>query len=168
MKFFTIQTTMANQTELNATEMRLIVEIDKFIIYMLTENDKEKIIYSKLNELDGKELEKWVLRHLKPYLTSEYDYTEGDIEIENQNIINWLNEDNSDIFTNCMELLNIQKTLIDFDMDKGMNWFYGECMVRIAYEEDLLQYYCYMYIYEMDATYLKEYIINLLDPVEPK
>jgi len=154
---------MANQTEL-----RIIEEIKKFIIYMLTENDEEKIIYSKLNELDDEELEDWVNDRLKPYLTSEYDYTEGDIEIENQDIINWLNEDSSDIFTNCMELLDIQRKLIDFDRNNDMCWFYGDCLKRISYDEDIIQYYCYIYINEMDAIYLKEYIINLLDPVEPK
>jgi hypothetical protein len=163
MKSFTIQTTMANQTELNATEMRLIVEIDKFIIYMLNDNDKEKIIYSKLNELDGKELEDWVLLHLKPYLTSGVEYEDNE-EIECEEIQGWNGINYENLFTHCGELMNIQIELIEYNPDN----FTGECMARIAYEEDLLQYYCYMYIYEMSATELKEYIINLLDPVEPK
>jgi hypothetical protein len=159
---------MANQTEL-----RIIEVIKKFVIYMLTENDEEKIIYSKLNELDDEELEDWVNDELKNYLANGVDYTEGDIEIENQEIMGWLNEDISgvdtcNIFTDCGELMDIQRTLIDFDMNNGMSWFYGDCMKRLTYNEDLIQYYCYMYIHEMDPTYLKEYIINLLDPVEPK
>jgi len=158
---------MANQTELKIIEV-----IKKFIIYMLTENDEEKIIYSKLNELDDEELEDWVNDRLKPYLTNDCwyysGYEEGSIEIESQEIMSWLNEDSSDIFTNCMELLDIQRKLIDFDMKNGMSWFYSDCLKRISYDEDIIQYYCYIYINEMDATYLKEYIINLLDPVEPK
>jgi len=155
---------MANQTEL-----RIIEVIKKFIIYMLTENDEEKIIYSKLNELDDEELEDWVNDELKNYLANGVDYTEGDIEIENQEIMGWINEeisgvDSSDIFTDCGELMDIQRQLIDYDMSN----FYGEGMIRLTFNEDLIQYYCYMYIHEMDPTYLKEYIINLLDPVEPK
>jgi hypothetical protein len=136
---------------------------------MLTENDEEKIIYSKLNELDDEELEDWVNDELKNYLANGVDYTEGDIEIENQEIMGWINEeisgvDSSDIFTDCGELMDIQRQLIDYDMSN----FYGEGMIRLTFNEDLIQYYCYMYIHEMDPTYLKEYIINLLDPVEPK
>jgi hypothetical protein len=155
---------MANQTEL-----RIIEVIKKFVIYMLTENDEEKIIYSKLNELDDEELQNWVNDELEDYLLNECDYTEGDIVIESQSIMGWLNEDISgvdtcNIFTDCSELMDIQRTLIDFDMSN----FYGEGMIRLTFNEDLIQYYCYMYIHKMDPTYLKEYIINLLDPVEPK
>ena len=140
---------------------------------MLTENDKNTIIYSKLNELDGEELEGWVNDYLKGYLSNGNDYEEGDIEIENEEIQNWVNKDISgvdicSIFTNCGELMDIQRTLIDYDIDV----FEGDCIKRLTYNEDLLQYYCNMYINEMDATYLKEYIIFLLDPildpVEPK
>jgi hypothetical protein len=153
----------------NQTELRIIEVIKKFVIYMLTENDEEKIIYSKLNELDGEELQNWVNDELKDYLVNECDYTEGDIVIESQSIMGWLNEDISgvdtcNIFTDCGELMDIQRTLMDFDI----SWFYGDCMKRLTFNEDLIQYYCYMYIHEMDPTYLKEYIINLLDPVEPK
>jgi hypothetical protein len=87
-------------TAVKEYEMKMIEVIDKFIIYMLTENDKEKIIYSKLNELDDEELEDWVNEKLKNYLANGGDYE----EIENQEIMDWINEeisgvDSSDIFT---------------------------------------------------------------------
>jgi len=165
----------------NQTEFRMIEVIKKFIIYMLTENTNcvsfgktgevftcgNEIIYSKLNELDGEELEDWVNDKLKPYLSNGCEYTEGDIEIGNCEIQhNWTDIDYDNIFTNCGELMDIQRTLIDYDIDK----FEGDCdcIKRLTYNEDLLQYYCNMYINEMDATYLKEYIIFLLDPIEPK
>ena len=149
--------------------MKMIEAIDKFIIYMLTENDEEKIIYSKLNELEGEELEEWVNDKLKNYLANGCDYEEGDIVIENCDInCNWSLKDCIDfekLFTNCSELLQIQKELIEYNNDNGWDWFSGTDMVRLTFNEDILQYYCYMYIDKMSPTELKEYIINLLDPV---
>ena len=151
----------------NQIEMKMIEAIDKFIIYMLTENDEEKIIYSKLNELDGEELEEWVYDYLKEYLANGCEYTEGDIVIGNEEIQVWINI--CDIFNgSCGELMQIQKELIEYNNDNGWDWFSGNDMVRLTFNEDILQYYCYMYIDKMSPTELKEYIINLLDPVEPK
>jgi hypothetical protein len=158
----------------NQIEMNMIKAIDKFIIYMLTENDKEKVVYSKLNELDGEELEEWVYDYLKEYLANGCEYTEGDIVIENEEIQVWINGDicdidNCDIFNgSCGEYLEMQRELIEYSVDNECDWFLGSDMVRITFDEDILQYYCYMYIDKMSATELKEYIINLLDPVEPK
>jgi hypothetical protein len=75
MKFFTIQTTMAIiQTDMNATELRIIEVVDKYVIYMLTENDKEKIIYSKLLELEGQELTDWINEELVEWLGNGVNY----------------------------------------------------------------------------------------------
>jgi hypothetical protein len=64
------------------------------------------------------------------------------------------------IFSNCREMLELIEKLKDF---------YNEFQVKIDNNfEEFMTKYCYMYIYEMEATDLKEYIINLLDPVEPK
>ena len=175
----------------NQIEMKMIEAIDKFIIYMLTENTNcvsfgksneiftcgNQIIYSKLNELEDEELEEWVNDKLKNYLANGCDYEEGDIVIGNEEIQIWIDMDICDINIcdifngNCGEIMEIQRELIEYSNDNGCCWFSGiggDCMVRITYNEDLLQYYCYMYIEKMSATELKEYIINLLDPVEPK
>ena len=165
LKIDTIQTTMTTQTE-----MKMIEVINEFIIFMLTKNDEEKIIYSKLNELEDEDLEDWVNEKLKNYLGNEWEYEdeEEDINIENCNIhSNWSLKDCIDfekIFTNGCELMRIQQKLINFNSD----WFEGECINRIYCEEDILQYYCYMFLDEMSPIELKEYIINLIDPVEPK
>jgi hypothetical protein len=176
-------TTMTNQIEMN-----MIKAIDKFIIYMLTENTNcvnfgksgeiftcgNQIIYSKLNELEDEELEEWVNEKLKNYLANGWDYEEGDIIIDNEEIQVWINGDICDIHTydifngSCGEYLEMQRELIEYSVDNGCDWFSGKDMVRLTFDEDILQYYCYMYIEKMSATELKEYIINLLDPVEPK
>jgi hypothetical protein len=65
------------------------------------------------------------------------------------------------IFSNCREMLEIIQILKDFyeeEYDIKFEYNYEEFMIK----------YCYLYIYEMEATDLKEYIINLIDPVEPK
>jgi hypothetical protein len=149
----------------NQIEMNMIKAIDKFIIYMLTENDEEKIIYSKLNELEDEELEEWVNEKLKNYLANGWDYEEGDIIIDNEEIQVWINGDICDIHIcdifngSCGEILQIQRKIRSFDMEGLMDYYYNE---------DILKNYYYMYIDEMSPIELKEYIINLLDPVEPK
>ena len=139
------------------TEMKLIEVIDKFIIYMLSDNDEEKIIYAKLIELEGEELEDWVNDRLKQYLVCEFGYEEGDIYVDSTKIHRCISVEYDSIFTNCREFLEIQVKLESYDMDK----------FQFSYE-DIINCYCYMYIDEMSATELKQYIINLLDPVEPK
>jgi hypothetical protein len=64
------------------------------------------------------------------------------------------------IFSNCRELLEVINKLKDY---------YNEFDIKFDnnFEEFMLKY-CYMYISQMEATDLKEYIINLIDPVEPK
>lgn len=64
------------------------------------------------------------------------------------------------IFSNCREMLEVIEKLKDF---------YNEYEIKVKNDyEEFMTKYCYMYIYEMEATDLKEYIINLIDPVEPK
>ena len=139
------------------TQMKLIEVIDKFIIYMLSDNDEEKIIYAKLIELEGEELEDWVNDRLKQYLVCEFGYEEGDIYVDSTKIHRCISVEYDSIFTNCREFLEIQVQLESYDMDR----------FQFSYE-DIINCYCYMYIDEMSATELKQYIINLLDPVEPK
>ena len=155
----------------------MIEAIDKFIIYMLTENDKEKIIYSKLNKFEGEKLKSWATYHLKSYLVNwvAYDDYEEDEEgdtINEERISEWINKDCDidicDIFNgSCGEIMRIQRELIEYNDNKGYDWFhYG--IEKLTFNEDILECYCIMYIEKMTPTELKEYIINLIDPVEPK
>jgi hypothetical protein len=158
----------------NQTEMKIIEVINEFIIYMLTENDKEKVIYSKLIELEDEELQEWVNEKLKGYLTDGWGYG---IEEEEEDIVepyeftDWFNDNQKDeysIFEDCFDLMNIQRKLIDFyDENIHSNFLknYGEYKEWV---NKILQDFYYMIIWKMYSIELKEYIINLLDPVEPK
>jgi succinate dehydrogenase flavin-adding protein (antitoxin of CptAB toxin-antitoxin module) len=123
---------------------------------MLTKNDKKKIIYSKLIELEGEELEDWVNKKFKGYV-SGYGYKEDEKIINRLQIYEFMSINYDKLFTNCREFLEIQSKMEGYDMDKF--GFEFNC---------ILNSYCYMYIDKMEATDLKEYIINLIDPVEPK
>lgn len=65
------------------------------------------------------------------------------------------------IFSNCREMLEVIQILKDFYEDEL------DTKIKNDYEEFMTKY-CYLYLYEMEPTALKEYIINLIDPVEPK
>jgi len=180
----------------NQTEMRIIELVDKYIIHMLTEYDIEKIIYSKLLELEGEELTDWINDELVEWLGNGVDYTYTcDCECEeeyceceniatitsfsigdyiryilckkenpnetNETVINFYDS----IFTNCRELIQIQgKITSTLQQDiEDFESYYSLC--------NTIQNYCYIYLREMDNEMergLKEYIMNLLDPVEPK
>ena len=59
----------------NQTEMKMIEVIDKFIKYMLTEQDGGKLIYQHLLEQTEENLEDWVNDKLKNWLGNENEYT---------------------------------------------------------------------------------------------
>jgi hypothetical protein len=160
---------MATQIE-NQIERKMIEVIDKFIIYMLSEQDKVKILYSQMIELEGEELSDLVNDKLKDYLTDGIGLIEE--ELGGCEFLKWFEQksdiDICDIFNgSCGEIMKIQRELIEYNNDNDCEWF-EDSGINITFNEDLLQYYSYMYIFEMGTIELKEYIINLLDPVEPK
>jgi len=152
---------------MNATEQKLVNVIDEFIVFMLTENNKKKYIYSTLNKLDDDVLEEWVNDYLRVYLANgcAYNYHrdwEGEYVIKD-----WFEGEYDSLFTCCFEMLEIQEKILRFFKEE-----YGEeCLNinRICAVEELLVLYCYMYVFKMSPNDLKEYIINLIDPpFEPK
>jgi len=161
---------------MNSTEEKIVKVIDEFIVYMLTENDKEQFIYSKLNELDGDELDDWVNDELRHYLGNGtlYQEKEGEDairEVDNMTIDSWyeeiIGEDICEVFAGNGDIMSIQSEVCDFYIED-----YGsvsnETLRSLFCNEDLLREYTYMYIFKMPTNDLKEYIINLIDPIEPK
>jgi hypothetical protein len=154
----------------NQIKMKIIETIDKFIIYMLTENDKKKSLYSQLITLEGEELSDWINDSLKDYLADGYGLEE---EVRGCEITKWI-ENISDIYIGDIfngrvaELIKIQKELIEYNNDCDcFEDCFKENYVNINFKV-LMEYYCFMYICKMSANELKDYIINLIDPVEPK
>jgi hypothetical protein len=105
------------QTDMNATELRIIEVVDKYVIYMLTENDKEKIIYSKLLELEGQELTDWINEELVEWLGNNIDYeyenvaTISSISI-NDYIQDILSKENDPISRACPDHVFYQQTTV--------------------------------------------------------
>jgi|688.fasta_scaffold04581_3 hypothetical protein len=228
----------------NQTEMKMIEVIDKFIKYMLTEQDGGTVIYQHLLEQTEENLEDWVNDKFKNWLGNENEYTytglvckecgydcedcecevketeEEELTFTSMRITTLINtmihkevekqmegmefpkpkpiqqvaeghwrvgritergwflntqcelqEEETkkfydNIFSNCRELMDIQKKIVVFtDLPPFIQ---HSIMETLTCEENILLTYCYMYISQMSATYLKEYIINLFDPVEPK
>jgi hypothetical protein len=175
---------------MNQTEQKIIELGNQYIIYMLTINDEDKIIYSKLLELDDGELEHFIFGKLKSYLWNEEPYCEDEDENEEDDKDEDEDEDEdenegvivsaytikdfvgietemdyTDIFNNYEELIELQKMIITWVQE------------RSGIEPDLTEYgnlveeYLYHYFSDygdMDANEVKEYIINLIDPVELK
>jgi hypothetical protein len=148
---------------MNTTEQKLVNVIDEFIVFMLTENNKKKYIYSTLNKLDDDELEEWVNDNLIDYLGNGCPYNyhrdwEGEYLIKD-----WFEGEYDSLFTCCFEMVEIQEKIFNF---YEVNGFRFRNLFKI---EELLVLYCYMYLKEMSPNELKEYIINLIDPpFEPK
>ena len=150
------------------TEDKIIGKINEFIIFMLTENDAYQVIYSKMNELDGEELEDWVNEYFNNYLANGCQYDCEGQNIEPYEFITWFNDNDNDehsIFQNCFELMEIQRKLIEFYSELDTEVQYGN---KTDWSYKILSDYCYMYINQINLDDLKEYIINLLEPVEPK
>jgi hypothetical protein len=155
---------------MNSTEEKIVKVIDEFIVYMLTENDAEQIIYSKLNELDGDELDEWVNDELRHYLGDNTTYTEQEQEVDSMVIYDWYENEGKDIcevFSGNGDIMSIQREVCDFYIE-DLGSVSKETLLSLFCNEDLLREYTYMYIFKMPTNDLKEYIINLIDPIEPK
>jgi|694.fasta_scaffold04581_4 hypothetical protein len=179
------------QTDMNATELRIIEVIDKYVIYMISKHAGMIEIYPKLLELEGGELTDWIYDELVEWLGNGVDYEysydcecEEDCECEKTATITSFSINDyiqyilckkenpnetydkirnfyDSIFTNCRELIQIQGKITD-TLQQDIEDF--EDYYSLS---NIVKNYCYIYLREMEEG-LKEYIINLLDPVEPK
>jgi hypothetical protein len=146
------------------TEEKIVKVIDEFIVYMLTENDAEQIIYSKLNELDGDELDDWINDELKDYLGNGCCCE----DIDPEEINCWYKGNLGEIFTNTGDLMKIQRDIYNFYINE-FGRFPEDKFENLFWNGDLLALYTFKYFYEFDSDDLKEHIINLIDPpFEPK
>ena len=171
---------------MNQTEQKIIELGNQYIIYMLTINDEDKIIYSKLLELDdGGELEHFIFYKLRNYFWNDNPYIEKKNDEYDEDDEDDEDDDDDDdatrfVYSSTIEefvggeidIFNNEEELIELKKKIGV-W----CEERNGSESDLDKYinvveeYLYHYFSEdghMSANEVKEYIINLLDPVEPK
>jgi hypothetical protein len=170
---------------MNQTEERIMELGNQYIIYMLTINDKDKIIYSKLLELEGGELEHLIFYQLRNYLWNddpfyeeeeededdEKDEDEDDEEVIGSYTIQEFVENEKELDYR-IHIFPIMEEVIEIQ-EKVNNWIQERHGREIGSTEygNLLEEYLYHFFSEngdMDANEIKEYIINLIDPVEPK
>ena len=168
---------------MNQIENQYIHNFEKFIAFLFGEknpNDPEQRIYHKLLQLEGEELEKWTNEKLKDYITGQGDHNAfvGDefegiksrILIcqwycspihwrETENQIFWLDDIYDDKSEN--EINKVKTKLYQFQGLIEREYF--GCWKMIMMED-----YLEMFIANMNPNYLKEYIISIVDPVEPR
>ena len=168
---------------MNQIEIQYIRHFDKFIAFLLGEknvNDPEKKIYNKLLELEGDELEHWVQEKLKYYITCEGDhnaFAREEFEGIKRRIfftqwyyyspIAWNEQEHQMIW---LDDLYDDKTEEEINQVRNKIYRYQGLIVREysgCWKMEMMTDYLEMYIANMGADYLKEYIKQIMDPVEP-
>ena len=157
-------------------EAKLINTIEQYILFAFG-NEQPKQIYSQLISLEGQELIDFVISFITGELLTINISTQLDVSFENVSFETWyyhsikqeetkekmlslyklfeLNKPECDIIINKVNDFHIQKGNHSKDYIKG-------------WKIDLLNDYLIMYLTNMNANELKEYIISLVDPIEPK
>jgi succinate dehydrogenase flavin-adding protein (antitoxin of CptAB toxin-antitoxin module) len=167
-------------------ESRIICHIDKFVAFLFGENnynDPEQRIYNKLLCLEGKELENWVNKKLKNYITftkyffdfqgEKFEGIDGSIRFELWYTINYLKK-NSELMrydeiydrTNPEHIRELQTIKFKLHQFKSPNTINYD--MDIDWKLHIMTDYLEMYIMTMSAEDLKSYIIQLVDPIEIK
>ena len=154
----------------------MINTIEQYILFAFG-NEQPKQIYSQLISLEGQELIDFVISFITGELLTINISTQLDVSFENVSFETWyyhsikqeetkekmlslyklfeLNKPECDIIINKVNDFHIQKGNHSKDYIKG-------------WKIDLLNDYLIMYLTNMNANELKEYIISLVDPIEPK
>ena len=168
---------------MNQIEIQYIHHFDKFIAFLLgdkNDNDPEKKIYNKLLELKGEELEAWAREKLKYYITGEGDHNAFARE-EFEGIkgrilftqwyyyspITW-NEPEQHLI--WLDDFYDDRTEEEINQVRNKIYRYQGLIVREysgSWKMEMMTDYLEMYIANMGADYLKEYIKQIMDPVEP-
>jgi len=182
------------QTDMNATELRIIEVVDKYVIYMISKHAGMIEIYPKLLELEGEELADWINDELVEWLGNGIDYTytcdceceEDYCECENVATIT------SFSIYDYIQYILCKKENPNENYDKIRNFYdsiFTNCRELIQIQgkitdtlqqdiedfedyyslSNIVQNYCYIYLREMEEG-LKQYIIDLIEPtlIEPK
>ena len=167
---------------MNQIEIQYIHHFDKFISFLFGEkniNDPEKKIYNKLLQLEGEELEVWTREKLKFYITGEGDhnsFSREEFEGIKRRILftQWYyspiiwNEPEQHLI--WLDDFYDDKTEEEINHVKDKIYRYQGLIVREysgVWKMEMLTDYLEMYIANMGAPQLKEYIKQIMDPVEP-
>lgn len=160
---------------MSMTDEEYLTELcENYIIELFTEHDKEKLIYSKLLQLetiDEDELNKWIETYLIEYICYDSDFNDGDIELKS----NTFSKFSGWYVESCYYSFEIFKD----DSQKIINKLFKndkDCCLDGAYFTDsvtchsdlisrIFDAYIETLIHNMSIDELKLYIINLIDPI---
>jgi hypothetical protein len=136
-------------------ESRIIYHIEKFISYLLgenNENDREQRVYAKLLQLEGEKLEDWMNEKFKKYIIAKKYNLE-------------LRGDNFEGIYGPLIFKNWYYSQVDCKRDKFMSIedYYDQ---KLYYEITIITDYMEMYIMSMSSSDLKKYIIQLIQLVD--
>ena len=173
---------------MNLMEPRIIYHVDKFVSFLFgvkNENDPEQRIYNKLLRLEGEELEIWINKKVKKYITGKgyliefqrenFEGIDGRITFQDWYWYNISNktgevmgmreiyEANNYISVYFKKEYKIIK--IKLQNFKEKNTYYYK---KLNWEIIIFMDYLEMYIMNMNAENLKSYIIQQVDPIEIK
>jgi hypothetical protein len=168
---------------LNQIETRYIYHFDKYISFLFgnrNENDPEQRIYNKLIKLEGEELDDWINKKIKGYITGcSYHYLDDFIGENFEGIkgrilfsawyyspINWPNNELlwlDDIYGNYeeSEIDEIKEKLFQHLQPTDRNYL-------TSWKMNLMMDYLKMYINSMTSVELVNYIKEMIDPYIPK
>lgn len=168
---------------MNQIEIQYISHFDKFIAFLFGEknvNDREQKIYNKLLQLEGEELKEWVQEKLKYYITGQGDhiaFAREEFEGIKRRVLftQWYyspkpwNEQEQQLV--WLDDFYDDKTTEEINQVRHKIYHYQGLIVREysgCWKMEMMTDYLEMYIANMTAEYLKEYIKQIMDPVEPR
>jgi len=136
-------------------ESRIIYHIEKFISYLLgenNENDREQRVYHKLFHLEGEELEVWMNEKFKKYIIAKKYNLE-------------LRGDNFEGIYGPLIFKNWYYSQVDCKKDEiiSVEDYYDQ---KLDYQINIITDYMEMYIMSMSSSDLKKYIIQLIETVD--
>jgi len=157
-------------------EAKLINTIEQYILFAFG-NEQTKQIYSQLLSLEGQELIDFVISFISGELLTINISPQLDVSFENISFATWYynsirKEETKEKMLSLYELFELNKQecniiinkVNDFHIQKGNH---SKDYIK-GWKIDLLNDYLIMYFTNMNGNELKEYIISLVDPTEPK
>ena len=157
-------------------EAKLINTIEQYILFAFG-NEQYKQIYSQLLSLEGQELIDFVILFISGELLSINISPQLDVSFENLSFESWYyysirQKETKEKMLSLYELFELNKPECDIIMNKVNDFHiqkgnHSKDYIK-AWKIELLNDYLNMHLTNMNANELKEYIINIVDPIEPK
>lgn len=157
-------------------EAKLINTIEQYILFAFG-NEQPKQIYSQLISLEGQELIDFVISFITGELLTINISPQLDVSFENVSFETWYyhsirKEETKEKILSLYELFELNKPECNIIINKVNDFHiqkrnHSKDYIK-GWKIDLLNDYLIMYLTNMNANELKEYIISIVDPIQPK